>query len=255
MHVLALVSRKGGTTKTTTTANLGWCLAERGKRVLLIDADPQGNLGHSFGVDPEAVPGLYEALSGTVPAIEPAWLVQVAERLELLPTSSGLADVDLRKDEAPPLIRQALRLLPARWDYVLIDTPPSLGGMAISALVAASCYVATLTPDAFAARALVRVLEEADAIAAKSNPSLRRLGILLARVDSRTVAGQAAERDVRGAFGKDVFRTVVRQNISALEAAAFGRPVCAHAPSSSASEDYHALAAEVVSRLSRAAVS
>lgn len=250
MHTCAVVSRKGGTGKTTTAANLGAALAARGRRVLLLDADPQANLTWHYGEDPEAGPTLADALLGRSRSLPPGAVRRVGERLDLVAGSPELVDVDTKGEDAARFLGEVLALLPSAWDLALLDTPPALAGLGVSALCAADSFLVTLLPDPFSLRGVPRLLAEVDALRANLGCRAQLLGVLLLRV-GRTRLAEEAEADLRASLGRKVFRTVVPQTVKVAEAASWGKPLLAYAPSSGAAEAYRALAAEVESRLRR----
>ena len=243
--VIAVANHKGGVGKTTSVANLGAALSLMGKRVLLIDLDAQQNLTFFFLKD-EAEVSVYDALTGK--AALP--ILHVKENLDLTPSSIDLAraELDLNARIArEAILKNLLADVAGKYDYILLDCPPSLGIVTYNALVAASDLFITLTAEALPYKGLTMLEEVVGEIRQTINPSLEISGVFITRYNNRNlnniVAEQIAER-----YGSKVFHTKIRENIAVAEAPLSQMDIFAYAPESNGAKDYRALAEEVVAR-------
>lgn len=246
-RVLALAMQKGGVGKTTTALSLGAALAVRGRRVLLIDVDPQANLTQGLGVDPAALEySVYEVLLNPERGSAFATIATEAGP-DLIPASLDLAGAELElagRVGRELLLRKALRASRAEYDYVLIDPPPSLGLLALNALAAADRVLVPLQLHAYALRAMPQ-LEATIELVREINPGLAIGGIVCTLADRRTNLGQEIEREARERYGALVYETVIPINVRLAEAPARGRPISRFAPTSAGALAYAALAAEL----------
>jgi chromosome partitioning protein len=248
--VYAIANQKGGVGKTTTAVNVGACIAEAGYATLLVDVDPQANATVGLGIPRTQAPGLYEVLTGEATAVEALIDARVAG-LRVLPAGAGLAgaNVELPRTEG---FEQRLRecLAPVRdlFEYILLDCPPSLGPLTVSALVAADRVIVPVQTEYFALEGLAGLLETLTLVQRELNPRLTVAGMLLTMHDSRTRLGRDVEREVREHFPDLVFDTVIPRNVRVGEAPSYGLPVTHHDPHSTGAEAYFELAMEVAAR-------
>jgi chromosome partitioning protein len=246
-RIQALANQKGGVAKTTTCLNLGAALAARGRRVLLVDLDPQANLTLGLGVDPYAEQATtYEVLLN--PERGAAFAVQhISDQLDLIPATLDMAAAELElagKIGRETLMREALIPLRDAYDYILIDPPPSLGLFTLNALVAADEVLIPLQVHIYALRGLAQ-LQKTVKLVQKLNPGLRISGIVCTMVDRRNNLSVAVEGEIREKFGDLVYTTVIPNNIRLAEAPASGTPISAYDPASAGAKAYAALAEEV----------
>ena len=249
MRTVAVAMQKGGSGKTTTTVNLAAALAERGKRVLVVDVDPQANATSWFGVrDPGK--GVFAALceNGSLSDI----LVRTGtEGVDLVPSSAWLVGAEKAlagEVGAETLLRRRLRAVADSYDAALIDTPPTLGVLTVGALVAADEVLVPVEAHVMALNGLAQLLQTVDAVRERLNEGLRILGVAACRVDMRTRHSQEVVDELRKRFPAETFRTVIRENVRLAEAPSFGQPVTAYDTRSAGAEDHRALAAEVLGR-------
>lgn len=255
MRIIAIANQKGGVGKTTTTINLGAALAECGKRVLLIDLDPQGNTSTGVGVDPEArATTSYDLLIGEA-LPEPMPVSSGATSMWLIPANTDLAaaDIELQAHEKRSfLLHDALRspeILAGKFDFVLIDCPPSLNLLTVNAMVAATSVLVPLQTEFFALEGLSQLLTTVREVRLKANPGLRIEGVVLTMVDMRVRLSQQVEADVRATLGELVFNAVVPRNVRIGEAPSYGQTILDYDPASRGSRAYRDLAQEMLQRL------
>jgi chromosome partitioning protein len=248
-HIHALVNQKGGVGKTTTAINLGAYLAAAGQRVLIVDLDPQANATSCLGVDKNAVTGgTYAALQGT-PA---GSLILLNERLKLalLPSSPELAgaEIELVEEQGRETrLRSALSSITNRYDYILVDCPPSLGLLTVNGLMAAKDGV--LVPvqcEYLALEGLGLLTQTIQRVRQGLFPGLKVRGVVLTMFDSRTNLGTDVVAEVNRHFPGQVFKSIVPRSIRLAEAPSYGLPILAYAPSSNGAQAYEALARELM---------
>jgi chromosome partitioning protein len=248
--IYAIANQKGGVGKTTTALNVSACIAEAGYSTLLVDVDPQANATVGLGVARTQSPGLYEVLTGEATA-EEALTDSSVPGLKLLPAGAGLAgaNVELPRIEGfEQRLRERLDPLRERFDYILLDCPPSLGPLTVCALVAADRVIVPVQTEYFALEGLAGLLETLALVRRNLNPRLTVAGMLLTMHDSRTRLGRDVEREVREHFPELVFSTVIPRNVRVGEAPSYGLPVTHHDPHSAGAEAYFELAKEVAAR-------
>ena len=251
MRVIAVFNHKGGVGKTTTVVNLGAALARLGRRVLLVDADPQACLTVHFGLDPEtATDTIYEVLCRDLP-LESAVRPVEEDNLSYVPAHLELAGAELELATTmgrERLVRDALdgflRTHPG-WDYVLFDCPPSLGLLTVNALTASDEVFVPLQTEFLALRGVGKLVEVVTLVRRRLNPGLRITGILPTLSRTGTLLAREVTEEIAKYFGPKVFKTRIRNNVRLAEAPSHGKSIFAYAPRSAGAEDYAALAEEV----------
>lgn len=249
-RIYTLVNQKGGVGKTTTAINLGAYLAQHGQRVLIVDLDPQANATSCLGVDKRAVQGsTYDALlNGDVPAS--SILFNDRLQLALLPSSPSLvgAEVELVDESHREFrLKNALESLDGKYDYILIDCPPSLGLLTVNGLVAAREGV--LVPvqcEYLALEGLGQLTQTIARVQSSLFPDLRVRGVILTMFDPRTNLSADVVREVNNHFPGQVFQSIVPRSIRLAEAPSYGLPISAYAPASVGARAYQALASELL---------
>jgi chromosome partitioning protein len=253
-RILAVANQKGGVGKTTTAINLATALAvSDNKRVLLVDLDPQANLTSGVGLKGQAAPGgtVYHALTGEVEDADSFVISTAIANLSLIPADRNLTGAEVELVSLPDRERRMealLRPLRERFDYIFIDTPPSLGLLTLNALVSADAVVIPLNCEYFALEGLADLVATLRRVRAALNPNLDIAGVLLTMYDERTNLGQQVARDIRAFFQDRVYTTVIPRNIRLGEAPSHGMPAILYDAKSRGAEAYLALAREVLAR-------
>lgn len=251
-RIISISNQKGGVGKTTTTINLASFIAEKGRRVLIIDIDPQANAGYGLGVNVEELGStVYEVLIGTID-IKDAIYKTAIENLFIVPSNIHLsgAQVDLLDIENKEFIlKNAIKSIKSDYDFILIDCPPSLGILTLNSLVAADTVLIPLQCEYYALEGLSQLLKIIAMVQEKLNRNLRIEGVLLTMYDSRTNLSQQVVNDIRDFFKDKVFSTIIPRNVKLSEAPSFGKPINVYDRHCVGSETYEKLAAEVLNNV------
>ncbi len=245
-HVIAFANQKGGVAKTTSTVNLGAALREHDLRVLAVDMDPQGNLTMSQGIDTEGLDkSMYDVLVHRAPiedVIHECEFDVAASTIDLAGAEMALAQM-IGRERA---LQRALDPVRERYDYILIDTPPSLGLLTINALTASEGVIVPVQCEYLSLRGLLQLEKTLEMIRENLNPDVKIQGILATLFDARTSHGKESIEVLRDNFGPLVFDTVVRKTIKFAEAPVIGASVLKYDPKGRGAESYRALAREVL---------
>jgi chromosome partitioning protein len=250
--VMAMCNQKGGVGKTTTTINLGAALAELGRKVLLVDFDPQGSLSVGLGVNPHTLErSIYDLLLSKDTSIDDVIGATKVANLDILPSNIDLsaAEVQLVSEVArEQTLLRVLDKIKDRYDVILIDCAPSLGLLTINALTAADKVIMPLECEFFALRGIALLTDTIAKVQDRLNSRLEILGILGTMYDPRTLHCREVLERVVQAFGDQVFHTVIRRTVKFPETTVAGEPITTYAPSSPGAEAYRSLAREVLAR-------
>ncbi len=247
--IFATVNQKGGVGKTTTAVNLASYLATFGKKILLVDSDPQGNASSGLGIDRnESEPCMYDVIiNGT--DIKTIIKPSAISGLDVAPATANLAGAEVELTEIEfreSKLKNALMPVRDSYDYILIDCPPSLSLITVNALTAADQVIIPIQCEYFALEGLSQLIKTIDMIRKSINPDLRICGILLTMFDSRTLLSEQVAEETRQHFGGKVFKTVIPRNIRLAEAPSFGQPIVFYDPSSSGAVAYENLSREIL---------
>lgn len=247
--IVAVANQKGGVGKTTTCVNLGACLAEKGKKVLLVDIDPQGNATSGLGIDRRQLKQcIYDLLINGEKA-RGLVLETGISRLWLLPATIRLAGAEI---ELVPLmgresrLKEGLREVVSDFDFIFIDCPPSLGLLTVNALTSAHRVIVPIQCEYYALEGLGQLMNTFHLVHNFLNPQLELWGVLLTMFDSRTNLSQQVVEETRRVLGDKVFRTIIPRNVRLSEAPSFGKPIIMHDASSIGAAAYRGLAEEVL---------
>jgi len=244
-RVLALANQKGGVAKTTTTLNLGVALKDMGARVLAVDLDPQSNLSMSQGIDVEGLDtGMYQVLTGSATVAE----IVHAREIDIAPAGIELAGAEIALAQMigrERVLERALRPVSELYDYILLDTPPSLGMLTINAMVAADGVIVPVQCEYLSLRGLAQLRGTLAQVRENLNPDVDIVGILPTMYDGRTIHGREAVAMLEENFGERVYRTRIGKTIRFAEAPVEGKSVIRYEPSGQAARWYRSLAREV----------
>ncbi len=251
MRIIAIVNQKGGVGKTTTTINLAAALTLLEKRVLIIDADPQGNASTGLGIsNASRDTTIYDVLLDEA-SIEEASLKTSVPGLTLVPSHIDLSSAELeigKSDGRTTRLKSALELLDVHYDYVLIDCPPSLNLLTVNALAASNSVIVPLQCEFFALEGLSQLLKTVEMAKANINPNLVIEGVMLTMYDARNRLSDQVAEDVRTHLGRAVFNTMIPRNVRIAEAPSFGKPVMMYDPNCVGAKAYMALGNEIIAR-------
>ena len=250
-RILAIANRKGGVGKTTTTVNVATAMAAAGKKVLVIDLDPQGNASTSLGIDKKgSMPSSYDVLLGNRRLTDAVVWTEIPG-FSIVPSSPDLAAaeielVDIKKREFA--LKKAISKEAVNYDYILIDCPPSLSLITVNALVASDAVIVPLQCEFLALEGISDLIRNINAIKKNFNPGLVLQGVVLTMYDKRNNLTQMVEDDVRNFFGKKVYDTVIPRNVRISEAPSHGKPVLLYDFKCPGSQAYIGLTKEVLKR-------
>lgn len=250
-RIISIVNQKGGVGKTTTTVNLATAMAAVGKRVLVVDADPQGNASTGFGIE-RAMRGMgcYELMFDGV-SVEDVAVPTAIPNLSIITSSADLAGAEIQLVTAERRefrMKDALDRSAKDYDIIFIDCPPSLNLITLNALIASHALMIPLQPEFYALEGVTSLLQTVEAVRARFNPDLEIQGVILTMYDKRNSLSDAVARDVRNYFGDKVYETVIPRNVRVSEAPSHGKPVLLYDLKCSGSRAYMQLASEVLKR-------
>lgn len=251
--ILAITNQKGGVGKTTTAINLAAAFASKGLRTLLVDLDPQANATMSF-LDVHAIErSVYDAL--VEPGLGLKAVVKLAEKvpnLAVAPSSIALAKLEARligELDSHFRLKDALEPLKAEYDYILLDTPPTLGIITVNALVAASHVLVPIQSSYFALEGTDDLLETVEKVKSRANPNLQILGAVITLFDKRTLLAKDIVDQIQRVFGDRLFETVITKSVRLEESPAYKESIFSFAPRSSGAYEYYKLSEEILSRV------
>lgn len=249
--IIAIANQKGGVGKTTTAVNLSACLADLGNTVLLMDIDPQGNATSGVGLDKAKVEAcVYDALINEIP-VEKIIYPTEQDNLYVIPATIQLAGAEI---ELVPTISREVRLrrivrpLKEKYNYIIIDCPPSLGLLTLNALTAADTVLVPIQCEYYALEGLGQLVKTIDLVRQHLNSTLKIGGVLLTMYDSRTNLAAQVAAEVRNYFGTIVFEAVIPRNVRLSEAPSHGKPIIEYDPRCKGAEVYKIMAKEVMKR-------
>ncbi|HWP42649.1 MAG TPA: ParA family protein [Blastocatellia bacterium] len=250
--VIAIANQKGGVGKTTTAINLSAAFARTGKRVLLIDLDPQANSSLSFLEHEIIDQSVYELLIESDVNYEDVIKPTSVANLDVLPSKISLAKFESKligEFDAPFRLKDRIEGLTRRYDCIFIDTPPTLGLITVNALVASDYLLIPIQPSYFALEGTDDLLETVEKVKARPNPNLRVLGVVITLLDKRTTLAKDIQDQIRHVFGDKVFETVISKSVRLEESPAYKETIFTFAPNSSGAVEYSNLCQEVMRRV------
>ena len=250
-RIIAVANQKGGVGKTTTSINLAACLAEKGKKVLAVDMDPQGNLTSGLGVDKDSVEkSIYELIIGE-DDIKEVINKEVLENLDIIPTSIDLSAAEIELigvDDKEYILRNAIDQVKDQYDFVIIDCPPSLSMLTINAMTTADSVIVPIQCEYYALEGLSQLIHTVELVKDRLNSKLEIEGVVFTMYDARTNLSLQVVENVKDNLQQNIYKTIIPRNIRLAEAPSYGLPINKYDPKSTGAESYMRLADEVIER-------
>ena len=250
-RIIAVANQKGGVRKSTTAINLSACLAEKGKKVLAIDMDPQGNTTSGFGVDKNGIENtLYELLLGEAETKDTI-VKDVVENLDLIPSNINLSGAEIELvgiDDKEFILKGITDKLRRKYDYIILDCPPSLNMLTINALTAATSVLVPIQCEYYALEGHSQLIHTIDLVKERLNKRLKREGVVFTMYDARTNLSLQVVENVKENLNQNIYKTIIPRNVRLAEAPSYGQPINIYDPRSAGAESYRLLAEEVLNR-------
>lgn len=250
-RIIAVANQKGGVGKTTTAINLSSCLAEKGKKVLAVDMDPQGNMTSGLGVDKNSVENtIYDLIIGES-GIEEVLRKNIMKNLDIIPANIDLSAAEIElidvKDKEY-IVRNVIKDIKDNYDYIIIDCPPSLSMLTINAMTTATSVLVPIQCEYYALEGLSQLIHTVDLVRDRLNPELEIEGVVFTMYDARTNLSLQVVENVKDNLHQNIYKTIIPRNIRLAEAPSYGIPINEYDPKSAGSESYMRLAEEVINR-------
>ena len=250
-RIIAIANQKGGVGKTTTAINLSACLADKGKKVLAVDMDPQGNMTSGLGLDKEFLEKtVYDMIIGESD-IEEVLQKETMENLDVLPTNIDLsaAEIELIDVENKEfIVRNSIQKIRDNYDFVIIDCPPSLSMLTINAMTTADSVLVPIQCEYYALEGLSQLIHTVELVKDRLNPDLEIEGVVFTMYNARTNLSLQVVENVKDNLQQNIYKTIIPRNIRLAEAPSYGMPINQYDPKSAGSESYMRLADEVISK-------
>ena len=250
-RIIAIANQKGGVGKTTTAINLSACLAEKGKKVLAIDMDPQGNMTSGLGVDKDSVEKtVYDLIIGEA-QIEEIICKEVLENLDVLPTNIDLSAAEIELigiENKEYIIKNEVEKVKENYDFIIIDCPPSLSMLTINAMTTADSVLVPIQCEYYALEGLSQLIHTIELVKERLNSNLEIEGVVFTMYDARTNLSLQVVENVKDNLNQNIYKTIIPRNIRLAEAPSYGMPINQYDPKSSGAESYRLLADEVIEK-------
>lgn len=250
-RIIAIANQKGGVGKTTTAINLSASLAEKGRKVLAIDMDPQGNLSSGLGLDKNIIEGtIYDMIIGESD-VEKVIHKDTIENLDILPSNVDLSAVEIEMIDVENkefVVKNAIQKVRDNYDYVIIDCPPSLSLLTVNAMTTADSVLVPIQCEYYALEGLSQLIHTVELVKDRLNPILEIEGVVFTMYDARTNLSLQVVENVKENLEQNIYKTIIPRNIRLAEAPSYGAPINQYDPRSSGAESYMRLAEEVISR-------
>ena len=250
-RVISVVNQKGGVGKSTTAINLSACLAEKGKKVLAVDMDPQGNTTSGLGIEKdEQEITLYDILLGETDAKD-AIIHEVYENLDLIPSNTDLAGAEVELvglDDREYMLKTAIDPLKDQYDFIILDCPPSLSILTINAMTASDTVLVPIQCEYYALEGLSQLIHTVDLVKERLNAKIEIEGVVFTMYDARTNLSMQVVENVKNNLTQRIYQTVIPRNVRLAEAPSYGQPITLYDPKSAGADSYRRLADEVISR-------
>ena len=248
-RVIAIANQKGGVGKTTTSINLSAALAEKGKKVLVIDTDPQGNTTSGFGIEKNELENtIYELLLGEC-SVQDCVIKDAYEGVAIIPSNVNLAAVEIELVDAKNrefILKKEIDWVRDEYDFVIIDCPPSLSMLTVNAMTAADSVLVPIQCEYYALEGLSQLIHTVNLVKERLNPELDMEGVVFTMYDARTNLSLQVVENVKSVLKQKIFDTVIPRNVRLAEAPSYGMPINKYDPKSAGAESYAALAEEVI---------
>jgi chromosome partitioning protein len=248
-RIIAVANQKGGVGKTTTSINLSACLAAKGKKVLVIDIDPQGNTTSGYGIEKNELENtIYELILGDC-SIEDSIIKEVLPNISILPSNVNLAAAEIELigvEKKEYILKNEVDWVKDRYDFIIIDCPPSLSLLTVNAMTTADRVLVPIQCEYYALEGLSQLIHTVNLVKERLNPALDMDGVVFTMYDSRTNLSSQVVENVRKNLTQKVYDTVIPRNIRLAEAPSYGKPINMYDPKSAGAESYMALAEEVI---------
>lgn len=247
--IIAIANQKGGVGKTTTTINLASCLASKGKKILVIDTDPQGNTTSGFGIEKNELENtVYELILGDC-SIRDCMITEVIENVSVVPANVNLAAAEIELigvDKKEYILKNEVDYVKNNYDFVIIDCPPSLNMLTINAMTTANSVLVPIQCEYYALEGLSQLIHTVNLVKERLNPELEMEGVLFTMFDARTNLSMQVVENVKDNLNQHIYQTLIPRNIRLAEAPSYGLPINLYDPKSSGAEAYMLLAEEVI---------
>ena len=250
-RIIAVANQKGGAGKTTTSINLSACIAAKGKKVLVIDIDPQGNTTSGYGIEKNELENtIYELILGDC-SIEDCIIKDIMPNISILPSNVNLAAAEIEMigvEKKEFILRNEVDWIKDRYDFIIIDCPPSLSFLTVNAMTTADSVLVPIQCEYYALEGLSQLIHTVNLVKERLNPELEMEGVVFTMYDSRTNLSAQVVENVKSHLSQKIYNTVIPRNIRLAEAPSYGKPINMYDPKSAGAESYMALADEVINQ-------
>ena len=250
-RIIAVANQKGGVGKTTTSINLSACIAAKGKKVLVIDVDPQGNTTSGYGIEKNELENtIYELILGDC-SIEDCIIKDIMPNISILPSNVNLAAAEIEMigvEKKEFILRNEVDWIKDRYDFIIIDCPPSLSFLTVNAMTTADSVLVPIQCEYYALEGLSQLIHTVNLVKERLNPELEMEGVVFTMYDSRTNLSAQVVENVKSHLSQKIYNTVIPRNIRLAEAPSYGKPINMYDPKSAGAESYMALADEVINQ-------